>query len=125
MHLRPRVLVVEDDLDTLGLLREILGEHWDVVTARSAGAAVREWVKSRPEAIVLDLRLGRGEDGMDVFHEIRRQIGAKPPTLLISGADEAASTARALGIPVVRKPFTVDRIVDEVAKLIPLVRPAE
>ena len=110
--------MVEDDLEALGMMRDVLSERWDVVTARSANDAVQKWELARPDAIVLDLRLGSGEDGVDVFHEIRRRIGTKPPTLVVSGADEARGAARALDVPVISKPFGISELVAAVAKLL-------
>jgi DNA-binding response OmpR family regulator len=102
---RKTILVVEDDTETLGLLRDALSDHWDVVATRGASEAVREWQRLRPAGIVLDLRLGGGQDGIDVFHEIRRRNGRPPPTLLVSGAEQALQAGKALRLPVLRKPF--------------------
>lgn len=120
---RPKILVVEDDEATVALFEEILGARWQVIVARDVGTAEREWARAQPDAIVLDIRLGGVADGVDVFQRIRQRIGSRPPTLVVSAADEADDVGRALQVPVLRKPFKVDHLVAAVEAM--LARPEE
>lgn len=61
------VLVVEDDLLTLGLLAEILTQSGYVVGAASTAATARAmWQRMAPDAVVLDVDLGPGVNGFDL-----------------------------------------------------------
>jgi CheY-like chemotaxis protein len=70
---RPRVLVVDDDEDTVNSFATLLGilGH-DVRTARNGQTAVGEALAFRPEFILLDLALP-GMDGYEVACQIRKQ----------------------------------------------------
>jgi DNA-binding NarL/FixJ family response regulator len=61
------VLVVEDDLLTLGLLAEILTQSGFVVGAAATVARARlMWERMSPAAVVLDVDLGPGVNGFDL-----------------------------------------------------------
>lgn len=61
------VLVVEDDLLTLGLLAEILTQSGFVVGAAATVAQARlMWERMSPEAVVLDVDVGPGVNGFDL-----------------------------------------------------------
>ena len=115
---RAKILIVDDDSELVAVLRDALQERWEVAVARDADTAVREWDAAPADVIVLDLRLGSAKDGIDVFHELRRRSGTRPRTLLLSGADEATRTARALHLPVIQKPFGMKQLVSAIEDLL-------
>jgi DNA-binding response OmpR family regulator len=100
------VLAVDDDHFALELVEAVLQPEYDLETALDAETAIERYETFRPDLVILDLRLRDGTDGMDVFHELRRRFGLPPPAIVLSSADEAEATARALRIPVFRKPIT-------------------
>lgn len=68
------VLLVEDE----ALLRELLAHALEsrgflVATAASAADAKRVFAQIDPDAVILDVDLGRGPNGFDVAEAIRRQ----------------------------------------------------
>jgi DNA-binding NarL/FixJ family response regulator len=68
------VLVVEDDKLTLGLLTETLTQSGFVVGAASTATdAWRMWEKMDPDAVVLDVDLGPGVNGIDLADAFRAQ----------------------------------------------------
>ncbi len=103
---RQKVLVVDDDRFAAELVEAVLQDEYEVESALDAESGIERFEALRPDLVILDLRLGDGTDGMDVFHELRRRFGVAPPAIVLSSADEAETTARALGIPVFRKPIT-------------------
>jgi len=67
----PLVLVVDDVAETRQLMRRILErDHIRVLEAASGEEAIRTIAGSRPEAVVLDLRLP-GMSGFDVARTVR------------------------------------------------------
>src|SRR5215831_11789659 len=69
----PTCLVVEDD----GTMRHLVTNYLEDHDIRAVSASRRDEVlmlltRSRPDLVILDLRLGR-EDGLDLLREIRAQ----------------------------------------------------
>ena len=81
-----RVLVVDDDRNTTETMR-ILLQVWghEVVTAGDGPAALKAADAFRPDVVLLDLALGGPMDGYEVARQIRRQGGARPVLVCVSG----------------------------------------
>jgi DNA-binding response OmpR family regulator len=60
----------------------------------------------RPDAAIVDLRLGGDADGIDVVRALRSRLGPAFPALLVSGDTSAKDLARvsAIGVPLMIKP---------------------
>ena len=102
-----RVLVVEDEPSLTGLLSMAMRyEGWDVTTANSGAHAVHEAQATRPDVIVLDMRLS-DFDGLEVM----RQIRINQPTVrafFLTAKDAASGRIAGLtagGDDYVTKPF--------------------
>ena|SRR2546423_5510866 len=70
---RPCVLVVEDDTETQGFMRILLGRHYDVRLA-SSGEELRRILDgegSRIRIVLMDLSLRGGEDGLQLTRALR------------------------------------------------------
>ena len=79
-----RVLVVEDEPSLTGLLSMAMRyEGWDVTTANSGAHAVHEAQATRPDVIVLDMRLP-DFDGLEVMRQIRMNQPTVPAVFLLS-----------------------------------------
>jgi DNA-binding response OmpR family regulator len=82
---RPRVLVVEDDVDIAGVLRRSLDiEGYDVRLAKDGVDALDQWATFNPDAIVLDLGLPR-LDGVEVAKRLRKDSDV--PILMLTARD--------------------------------------
>jgi CheY-like chemotaxis protein len=71
-----RVLVVEDDADaaeTMAVLLRCWGH--DVQVAGDADQALEAARSCPPDAVLLDLNLGDGPDGLEVAHRLRNEVG--------------------------------------------------
>ena len=92
-----RVLVVEDEAFTSGLVCAALrGGGFEVRPASSAAAARREVADFDPDAAVIDLNLGAGPNGVDLAHILSHQnpgvallLLTKVPDLRAAGYTEA------------------------------------
>jgi len=72
---RSRVLVVEDDADTQGLMKALLGGRYEVLCA-SSGEEVREHLaqdEKKIRIVLMDLSLKGGEDGLALTEHLRSQ----------------------------------------------------
>jgi CheY-like chemotaxis protein len=117
---KPRVLVVEDDLDTRDLLTLILEDEGYAVNALDDGRKVVEHVRqNRPDVITLDIGLP-GMSGSAVLDDLERDpVTAGIPVIVISGH------TRKLGEPdrehatrVIAKPFYITQVVDEIERVL-------
>jgi PAS domain S-box-containing protein len=76
-----RVLLVEDEPDTLEYLQRLLEEHGGVIfAARSASEALALFRRERPEMLISDIGLPE-IDGYDLIREIRREHGHASETI--------------------------------------------
>ena len=83
---KPRVLVVEDDLDTRDLLTLILEDEGYYVDAVDDGRKVVDYVRNqRPDVITLDIGLP-GMSGSAVLDDLEKDpVTAGIPVIVISG----------------------------------------
>jgi signal transduction histidine kinase/ActR/RegA family two-component response regulator len=90
-----RVLLVEDDPDTLELLVQVLERQGArVVAARSAGAALAEIDRAGADVLVSDIAMP-GQDGVSLLQAIRAR-GCQIPALALSALTREEDRARAL-----------------------------
>jgi CheY-like chemotaxis protein len=106
---QPLVLVVEDDPPLRALIAEVLREELGAAPSEAADgrAAVRALVASRPNLVVLDLRMP-GADGLTVLRWLAtRPPAARPPVLCVTAApaDEQAEAVRLGCTACLTKPF--------------------
>jgi CheY-like chemotaxis protein len=110
------VLVVDDEEDVRGVLREILelGGH-RVVEACSGKAALARLARGPVDLVLSDIRMPDG-DGWSLLAEIRRQDPRRPPVVLITGFSDATSEeARARGAQeLISKPCDLLALLDTV-----------
>jgi two-component system, OmpR family, KDP operon response regulator KdpE len=108
-----RVLVVDDEPQILRALRiNLAARQYDVVTASSAGSALRS-VKDE-HLVVLDLGLP-DLDGVEVIRRLR--TWTKVPIIVLSGRMESQEKVAALDAGAddyVTKPFSVDELLARV-----------
>jgi len=107
-----RVLVVDDDSETLALLREILvKEGYEVSAAENADAALREATSREPDVVITDIQMP-GMDGVALLAELRMRF---PKILVIlatayGSLKTAVDGIKAGAFDYVAKPFIIDDI---------------
>ena len=106
-----RVLVVDDEPQMLRALRiNLKARSYLVATATDGSGALRQAVRTPPEAVILDLGLP-DLDGVDVIHALR--IWTKVPIIVLSGRSGAAEKVAALDAGAddyVTKPFSMNEL---------------
>ena len=104
----PVVVVVEDDVGTLGLLADVAEDAgWDARTCRSLGQFERTLDDVEPSLVILDDALPDGLGGDEAI-QMRVDPGTSDvPVVVCTGA--SLSRLEELGgkVPIVTKPFTI------------------
>ena len=122
MNVRPRILVVDDEPETVELVEFNLRQAgFDVATAADGAEAIKKVRAQLPSLIVLDLMLPE-VDGLEVCRMLRRDANtAAIPILMLTA--KAAELDRVLGLELgaddyVTKPFSPRELVLRIRKLL-------
>ena len=101
-----RILVVEDEALILMQIEMMLEEagHCVVGTAMTAREAIALVHETRPELVLIDLRLGDGSSGLDVAQAVR-DLGGITAAFMTANA-QTLSEDMAGATAVIAKPFT-------------------
>ena len=106
------VLTIDDDEDVLRALRIVLERGgYQVVEARSAELGLREFKKTKPDFILVDLMMEYIDAGRNLVKELKFAGNAAPVYMLSSVGDELASNidAAELGLQgVFQKPVKAE-----------------
>jgi DNA-binding NarL/FixJ family response regulator len=108
-----RILIVEDEILTADYIRYLLLELGYEVCghATNANAAVRLAETHRPDLILMDITLGRGEDGISAARRIGDQLGIRSLFVTAYGDRVTLDRLRTVNpLGVVLKPFDKDRL---------------
>ena len=99
-----RVLVVDDDVETLNASNALLSK-WGCEVSMHTG---RPESCDCPDILICDYDLGAGAelDGFDVIDDIRARYGMEIPAIVITGSTSTKIARRAehAGVPVLTKP---------------------
>ncbi len=115
-----KVLAVEDQSDSLDLLRRVLQEcHAQVFTARTVDEALATLRRERPDIVLCDLGLP-GKDGFEFIRELRESGDRTPAVALTAFArhEDRMRVLRAGYHTHIAKPFDADGLVSIVAVVV-------
>jgi two-component system response regulator AtoC len=107
-----RVMVVDDDAETLALLREVVAkEGYEVETAEDAETALRRLDEWLPELVITDIHMP-GMDGLALLAAVREKEPDIPVVLLTAfgSLKTAVDAIKAGAFDYLSKPFIVDDI---------------
>ena len=108
---RRRLLLVEDDPELAPIIRDVLGEVYEVETAASLAEGTAAALRDEVDVIVLDRRLGDG-DGLDLVRRLRSARIAVP-VLMLTALDAIADRVDGLdggADDYLVKPFDFDEL---------------
>ncbi len=117
-----RVLVVEDDADTLAAVAAALREEFAVWVARTGEQAleVADELGFDADVVVVDLDLGPGIRGDQFAAEYRRRARAPARIVVLSGVPAAYDVARQIrAAAILPKPYDADELIRTVRILVP------
>ena len=111
-----RILVVDDDDNVRGLLRDFLQRRGYVVqVAASASEALAIVRDERPDVALLDLNMPGEQSGASIL----RTLSATTAVIVITGASEldvARRTAMDGAVDFVAKPFSLERLIEAIQR---------
>ena len=112
MSQRPLILVVDDDVPILILMKNLLREFgFDSITAGTGQEAIEHARAHKPSLILLDRNMP-GMSGDEVLRELRSDGSVEIPVLLLSGEPIPPDEVKRIGATAaVLKPFDVPALV--------------
>lgn len=120
-----RILVVDDELDMLMLLRMIIEDNSDyaVETTNNPSEGLKMLTEKDYDLVISDLKMP-GMDGMELFDELK-EIKPGVPVIIITayGSLETADEAMKKGVSdFITKPFRKDSILFTINRVLELAR---
>lgn len=117
-----RILVAEDDPDTLRVLTKMLShEGFKVIAAQDGREALKKATRERPAAILLDIIMPK-LDGIEVCAKLKaRKSTAQIPVGFLTARTDPEACQQALeqgGVFYLTKPFQYEELVNFVALLL-------
>lgn len=124
---RGSILIVDDKIDNIKLLREILTEQgYKTRAARNGDAALESVASAAPDLILLDISMPPGISGYEVCKRLKAQDDTRAiPVLFISALDDVIDKVRAFavgGVDYINKPFQVEEVLARVKTHLTLAR---
>ncbi|HEX8942408.1 MAG TPA: response regulator transcription factor [Gemmatimonadaceae bacterium] len=114
------ILVVEDSLELVALLRRVLREQgFNVRSASDGESGLTAALDNQPDLLILDVGLPK-RSGFEVIEELRRQ-GVDAPTLILTARADIADRVTGLEAGAddyLIKPFDTDELVARVRALL-------
>jgi DNA-binding response OmpR family regulator len=112
-----KILVLDDDLAILEVLKDTLEYSGYAVSTLSAGDAVFETIQEyHPDLILLDVMLAE-HDGREICRSIKQtHDSANIPVILISATHDLSKSLQQQGAPddFVAKPFDLDNLLGKI-----------
>jgi DNA-binding response OmpR family regulator len=113
------VLLVDDDNEIVQAMRAVLeSKGFRILTASDGNAGLAVAERENPDLIVVDMMMPK-KSGFLVVEKIKRKTPA-PPMIMITANEGSRHRAYAelLGVDTyLRKPFAMERLVEEVQRL--------
>ncbi|HSZ82888.1 MAG TPA: response regulator [Polyangia bacterium] len=120
------LLIVDDDMWLCSALsRNLVRLGYAARRAASVDAALTLMATEPVSAVLTDLDLGAGGDGVELITRMRA-AGSRVPALMMTGSDRAVARARLADagldeIAIIEKPFEFDQVMKKLAEVVPAV----
>jgi DNA-binding response OmpR family regulator len=120
-----RIAVVEDDFELSRLMRDVLRDsgHEVLSYVQPSTDIVTNITDSRPDLVIVDLRLNDSVSGWDIIAALRRnELTRSIPLILCTGAADQVGEQQwwldGEGVPVLPKPFDIDELENIVTRML-------
>ena len=118
---RRHVLVVDDDSSMLRMIKDILGEHYDVAAAISGKVALKFLETKRTDLILLDYEMP-GQSGAEVYEKILENPALRHiPVVFLTGVSDRERISTVLAMRprgYLLKPIDSDRLKKTVEEIV-------
>ncbi len=112
-----RILVVEDEMDSLELLALLLeDEGYEVITAENGRVGLEKATQTRLDLIVTDVMMPF-MSGVEMLTEIQKRADLRSIPVIIMSAAAAKEIAIPFECAFMRKPLQIDALVSLVRKV--------
>lgn len=112
---KKKILIVDDEADTLELLHIILEHEGFSIWGAANGHEALEQVKKRPDLILLDVRMPGGLSGIDVCQRLKKDEEFKKIPIIIFSAmvlnHDIESGLNAGAVEYITKPFSSNELI--------------
>ena len=120
-----RILVIDDEVDMLMLLRMIIEENtgYQVETTNSPTEGIKLLMEENFDLVITDLKMP-GMDGIELFDEFKEHKPEIPVIMITAyGSPETADEAMKKGVAdFITKPFRKDTILFTIERVLELAR---
>lgn len=116
-----RILIVEDNVDLLSVLKQLLSSDYEVLTATRGEDAIEIARAQRPDLVILDLQLP-AMDGIETGRWIKRDLAGDVAILVLTAlaekSDEETVLASGCCDAFMSKPAPLSAIQERVTELL-------
>ena len=117
-----RILIVEDNPDTLGLVTTRLRiSGYEIIAAEDGETAIEKCRQKKPDLLALDLSLP-GIDGFEVCRVLKSDPGTyNIPIVILSARSQKSDKERAINLGAeayIVKPYEPRMLLDEIKKIL-------
>ena len=113
MSVNKKVLVVDDDPDTVELLAAVLNaEGYEVVTAYGQEEAEEVLLTVRPDLVILDLMMEQADSGFVLAHYLKK-LYPETPVILLSSVTAVMRMSFDAQSPEAKSWLKMDRVLDK------------
>lgn len=108
-----KVLVAEDEPNILGLIKLILEQDYDVITAKDGATAYELFLKEKPDLIIIDLMM----PNMNGFELCRKIKGSDVKKIILSAKAHEKDILKGIELGAdlyLTKPFDPDQLLSKI-----------
>ena len=118
---RKCILAVDDTAFILSRITDALAKHYDVVTVNSGARALKYLDKSKPDLILLDIRMPL-RDGFEILREIQTmEDRADIPVVMLTGMEDKRYVMESIKLGIrdyILKPFDPNDLLARVQRIL-------
>jgi DNA-binding response OmpR family regulator len=122
-HAMARILVIDDDIDYLAMIKTFLVDaKYEVLPLTRADKTLEEVRRFQPDLVLLDIIMP-GISGAQCYQAIRKECGAGLPIIIITGTDMTLKGVKDSQLKYFRKPVDLARLLKTIQSLLPGEKP--
>jgi signal transduction histidine kinase/DNA-binding response OmpR family regulator/ligand-binding sensor domain-containing protein len=122
---RPMVLIIEDNAELRGFVKQSIAEHWQVIEASNGDEGLRKAIELLPDLVISDVMMPQ-KDGYAVCDALKtNELTAHIPIILLtakSGIDSKIKGLRTGADDYLTKPFNTEELLARMENLVELRR---